>query len=72
MHRKDLNAYVHCKAKAWFRRFPPVNSPDRIDDDQLRCDGGAGGTEVEKVGETEVEEEDRAVDMSDADGSDSG
>jgi len=60
----DLNTYVHRKAKAWFRRFPPVNSPDRIDDDQPRGDGGVGETEDDKV------DEDRAVDMADAEGSD--
>ena len=64
VHRKDLNTYVHRKAKAWFRRFPPVNSPDRIDDDQPRGDGGVGETEDDKV------DEDRAVEMSDAEGSD--
>ena len=51
---------MHHKAKAWFRRFPPVNSPDRIDDDQPRGDGGVGETEDDKV------DEDRAVEMSDA------
>ena len=49
-----------------YNRFLPVNSPNSINDDQLRCDGGVGATEVEKV------DEDRAVEVSDADGSDSG
>ena len=61
---KDLSMYMLRKATAWYRRFPPVNSPDRIDDDQPRGDGGVGETEDDKV------DEDRAVEMSDAEGSD--
>ena len=29
---KNLNAYQLCKVTAWYRRFPPVHSPDRMDD----------------------------------------
>ena len=29
---KDLSVYLNCKATAWYLRFPPVHSPDHIDD----------------------------------------
>jgi hypothetical protein len=61
---KDLAEYVHRKATAWYRRFPPVGSPDRIDDDQQRSDGGAGGG---LFNEDDPANEERAVLMSYAD-----
>ena len=31
---KTFSAYLHRKATAWYLRFPPVHSPDRVDDTQ--------------------------------------
>ena len=31
-----LSAYLHCKATAWYKRFPPVLSPDRAKDPKTR------------------------------------
>ena len=27
-----LGAYLHCKATAWYKRFPPIHSPDLAED----------------------------------------
>ena len=29
---KTLSAYLHHKATAWYRMYPPVHNPDRMDD----------------------------------------
>ena len=42
-----LSAYLHRKATAWYKRFPPIHSPDRADDPKTpQVDGsdGAGGS----------------------------
>ena len=31
---KNLSAYLHRVTTAWYRRFPPVHSPDHLDDTQ--------------------------------------
>ena len=41
-----LSAYVHCKATAWYKRFPPIPSPDLAKDPktpQVNGGDGAGG-----------------------------
>ena len=64
---KDLVDYVHRKATAWYRRFPPVGSPDRIDDDdKLRSQADGGGA----ANENDPADEDRGVVMSDAEEAD--
>ena len=45
---KDLSAYLNRKATAWHWRFPPVHSPDRIDDTKKARD--AEGPEAEDAG----------------------
>ena len=63
---KDLRAYVHSKATGYYRRFPPVGSPDRADEKVLRprvkegAEGRQEGSEAKVVAE-------RAVKMSDDD-----
>ena len=38
-----LSAYLHRKAIAWYKRFPPIHSPDRADDPKMpQVDGGDG------------------------------
>ena len=38
-----LSAYLHCKATAWYKRFPPIHSPDRAKDPKTpQVDGGEG------------------------------
>ena len=63
----DLSAYVHHKATGWYRRFPPVGSPDRADEKDL-CPcvkKGAEGQVRQAGAEAEVIEE-RAVKMSES------
>ena len=39
-----LSAYLHSKATAWYKRFPPIHSPDRAKDPKTpKVDGGDGG-----------------------------
>ena len=41
-----LSAYLHGKATAWYKRFPPIHSLDRAKDPktpQVDGGGGAGG-----------------------------
>ena len=59
---KDLIAYVHRKATVWYRRFPPVRSPDRADEKDLRP-RVKEGAEGQDGAEAKVVEE-RAVEMS--------
>ena len=36
-------AYLHSKATAWYKRFPPIHSPDRAEDPKTpQVDGGDG------------------------------
>ena len=54
-----LSAYLHRKATAWYKRFPPSHSPDRAKDPKTpQVDGGdgAGGSS-----EDEEDVEDRPV-----------
>ena len=54
-----LRVYLHCKATAWYKRFPPIHSPDRAEDPKTpQVDGGdwAGGSP-----EDEKDVEDRPV-----------
>ena len=38
-----LSAYLHRKATAWYKRFPPIHSPDRAGDPKTpKVDGGDG------------------------------
>ena len=38
-----LSAYLHRKATAWYKRFPPIHSPDRAEDPKTpQVDGGDG------------------------------
>ena len=42
-----LSAYLHRKATAWYKRFPPIHNPDRAKDPQtpqVDCGDGAGGS----------------------------
>ena len=48
---KDLSAYPNCKATAWYRRFLPVHSPDRIDDTKRARD--SEGPEEENAGDAD-------------------
>ena len=39
----SLSAYLHRKATAWYKRFPPIHSPDRAEDPKTpQVDGGDG------------------------------
>ena len=54
-----LSAYLHRKATAWYKRFPPIHSPDRAEDPKTpKVNGGvgAGGSP-----EDEEDVEDRPV-----------
>ena len=54
-----LSAYVHRQATAWYKRFPPIHSQDRVKDHKTpQVDGGdgAGGSP-----EDEEDVEDRPV-----------
>ena len=38
-----LSAYLQTKATAWYKRFPPIHSPDRAEDPNTpQVDGGDG------------------------------
>ena len=38
-----LSAYRHCKATAWYKRFPPIYSPNRAKDPKTpQVEGGDG------------------------------
>ena len=38
-----LSAYLHRKATAWYKRFPPIHSPDSAKDPKTpQIDGGDG------------------------------
>ena len=44
-----LSAYLHCKATAWYKRFPPIHSPDRAEDPKTpQVDSGDGSPEDEE------------------------
>ena len=46
-----LSAYLHSKATAWYKRFPPIHSRDRAEDPKTpQVDGGdgAGGSPEEE------------------------
>ena len=65
-----LSAYLHCKATAWYKRFPPVHSPDRAEDPKTpQVDGGdgAGGSpeDEEDVAERPVASESSSDDADD-------
>ena len=38
-----LSAFLHCKATAWYKRFPPIHSPDRREDPKTTVAMGQGG-----------------------------
>ena len=51
MRDTALSAYLHCKATAWYKWFPPIHSPDRAEDPKTpQVDGGdgAGGSPEEE------------------------
>ena len=50
-----LSAYVHSKATEWYRRFPPVGSPDCADEKDLRP-RVKKGTEGQEGDEAVIEE----------------
>ena len=53
-----LSAYLHSKATAWYKRFPPIHSPDCAEDPKTpQLDGGDGAA---RAGGTPEEEEDVA------------
>ena len=45
-------AYLHRKATAWYKRFPPIHSPDRAEDPKTPqvdgCDGVGGSPDDEE------------------------
>ena len=47
-----LSAYLHRKATAWYKRFPPIHSPDRAEDPKTPqvdgCDGVGGSPDDEE------------------------
>ena len=46
-----LSAYLHRKATAWYKRFPPIHSPDRAEDPKTpQVDGGDGAGGVARGG----------------------
>ena len=56
MNDTALSAYLNSKAAAWYKRFPPIHSPDRAKDPktpQLDGGDGAGGSPED---EDDVEE----------------
>ena len=62
-----LSAYLHRKATAWYKRFPPIHSPDRAEDPTTpQVDGGdgAGGSpeDEEDVAERPVASESSSTD----------
>ena len=65
-----LSAYLHCKATAWYKRFPPVHSPDRAKDPKTpQVDGGDGARgspeDEEDVAERPVASESSSDDADD-------
>ena len=65
-----LSAYLHRKATAWFKRFPPIHSPDRAKDSKTpQVDGGdgSGGSpeDEEDVAERPVASESSSDDADD-------
>ena len=65
-----LSAYLHCKATAWYKRFPPIHTPDRAKEPKTpQVDGGdgAGGSpeNEEDVAERPVASESSSDDADD-------
>ena len=51
----DLSAYLRRKATAWYRRFPPVHSPDRMDNTQkIKDHEGPDGVDAGNVEDVEA------------------
>ena len=66
------SAYLHSEATAWYKRFPPIHSPDRAKDPraktpQVDSGDGAGGSpeDEEDVAERPVESESLSDDADD-------
>ena len=51
------SAYLHCKATAWYKRFLPIHSPDRVEDPKTPQVGDGAGESPED----EEDVEDRPV-----------
>ena len=44
-----LSAYLHRKATAWYKRFPPIYSQNSTKDPNMpHCGGGAGGSSEDR------------------------
>ena len=57
-----LSAYLHRKATAWYKRFPPIHSPDRVEDPKTpKVNGGDGARGVRRSPEDEDDVEDRVA-----------
>ena len=61
----NLSAHVHHKATGWYRQFPPIRSPDRADEKDLRPGFKEGAEDSDQDGaEAEVQViEERAVEI---------
>ena len=67
-----LSAYLHCKATACYKRFPPVYSPDRAKDPKTPQVDGGDGAGVSPEDEEDVAERPVASESSSDEADDEG
>ena len=67
-----LSAYLHRKATAWYKRFPPIRSPDRAKDPKTPWVDGGDGAEGSPEDEEDVAERPVASESSSDDADDEG
>ena len=67
-----LSAYLHRKATAWYKRFPPIHSPDRSEDPKTPQVDGGDGAEGSPEDEEDVAERPVASESSSDEANDEG
>ena len=69
--KDTLSVYLHRKATAWYKRFPPIHSPDRAEDPRTPqvegCDGVGGSPDDEEDFEDRLVASESSLDEADDD-----